>query len=1093
MDKANGASVAAESENGGRRGAFEPPFIHHNTIGMIPEYVKEQILNADLKGIIEHEGIELKRSSGGAYVCRCPFHEEKTPSFNVSTARNLWHCFGCGEGGDAISFIRKLKGMTYYEAVEYLAAELGIEYDKTEETPEERQARFKVSQIMDANTVAAEWFRSCLEASPGAKAYVEKRKWNDESVKLFGIGYAPRNGGLLRYMTGKGWKPQALLDAGLVKRNENTGELYDTFRERIMFPISGRTGYIAGFSGRYTGDKKEVPKYLNTSETDVFKKAKLLFGWSQACRQMAANGTATLVEGNPDVVRLQQIGVKTAVAPCGTALTDEQIGLIRSRAGSVVIIGDTDEAGVKAMLKNAELCLRAGLSVKVMTLPEGKDADEYFISHSKGYDDCLATCAHDFLPFLCRQRMAVATSQNERADVIKAIGELLSFVKDENTVQMYLDSFKKEYKAGGKIWDQEYFKAVNARERKEAKDEKAEDMLKEYGFYVKDNSYFGAGNSTNDKRWSNFIMIPILHIRDERNAKRIYLLRNRKRQEAVVKLSQSEMVSFADFRTRTETAGNYVWEASNYELTSLKKYLYDDTPSADEIRQLGWQKRHGFYAWGNGGFENGVFKKVDKYGILDIGGKKYYLPGAALDTQDNTQGYQQMRSFVYLETNDISLRDFSAMLVRVFGDNAKVALCFLVATLFKDIVTGVTTNFPILNLFGPKGSGKSELGHALTAFFVTNNKAPNINSSTKAALAEAVAEVSDAIVHLDEYKNDLDIEKREFLKGLWDGTGRSRINIDNDRKRETTAVDCGVVISGQEMPTADIALFNRLVFLTFSKTVFTDRESRDFSDLVRVEKRGLTHLTGKIIQLRGKFQAGFRSAWDDTLADMDAGFGNRQVEERTRKNWATVLSAFRCVERDLDLPFTYPEMLSICCSMCLEQNAQTLMGNELSGFWEIVGILVGSSKIWIGVDYKVLPGRRMVRIKESANPLELNPEKKYLYMAFERISLLYDKEGRASSGKTLPRNSLKYYLEHSPEFLGTVKSMRFNLIENPQGYVPASPESRKSRVTKAMVFDYERLRNAYDLDLEVSSFVSGEDDSPDSRATPPGLFADLAD
>ena len=252
---------------------------------------------------------------------------------------------------------------------------------------------------------------------------------------------------------------------------------------------------------------------------------------------MASTGTAVLVEGNPDTLRLHQIGVKTAVAPCGTALTEDQIGLIKSRAANVIIIGDTDEAGKDAMQKNAELCLKAGMSVKVMELPEGKDADEFFRTHSHEYDDCLASCTYDFLPWRCGKRMDGLKSPTDKAEAIREICGLLAVVNNENTAQMYLDLFTKEYK-NGKVWTQEYYRARNARERKASKDENADYMLKEYGFYVKGDCYYGAVNASNDRRWSNFIMIPVLHIKDEKNARRIYVLRNTDKQEAVVKFAQ---------------------------------------------------------------------------------------------------------------------------------------------------------------------------------------------------------------------------------------------------------------------------------------------------------------------------------------------------------------------------------------------------------------------------------------------------------------------------------------------------------------------------------------------------------------------------
>lgn len=1054
---------------------------------MIPDYVKDQIKERDIVSIIQGEGVELRRE-GSRYKCCCPFHGEKTPSFVVTPSRNMYHCFGCGRTGDAISFVMERRGMTFYEAVEYLAGKLGIEYEKREQTPEEKAAEFRRSQMMTVNKLAAEWFIQRYRESPGAREYVLKRRGiKEETAELFCLGYAPEKGGLKQYLTGLGWKEDVLLAAGLVKRNEDTGQVYDSFRHRIMFPVFWTSGYIAGFSGRYIGDKPGVPKYLNTGETELYKKKGILFGWLQANMQIYATKQAYLVEGNLDVCRLHEIGVKNAVAPCGTALTQDQIDLLKSRAERITIIGDTDEAGIEAVQKNAKLMTEAGLSVSVMELPPelGKDADEFFRTHQHEFDECNLQRTNDYIPWICKRWMEAAASQTEKAAVITEVCKLLAKVPDQSTADMYRETFTKAYKFG-RIWNQEYFKAKNDQERAEAKEDGTKEMLQNYGFYVKNNCYYGASRSGNDVRWSNFTMTPILHIRDEKNARRIFTLRNVKMQEAVVKLNQSELVSFTDFKTRVETAGNYVWEATANELTSLKKFLYDGTPSADEIKQLGWQKKWGFYAWGNGGLDNGTFKPVDKYGIIDIKGQKFYLPGCALDTRDNTQGYQLARKFVYTEANTITLREYSEKLITVFGDNAKVALCFLFASLFKDVVTSVTTSFPILDLFGPKGTGKSELGHSLTSFFVTGNIAPNINNTTKAALAEAVAEVSNAVVHLDEYKNNLDLEKREFLKGIWDGAGRSRMNMDNDKRRETTAVDCGVVMSGQEMPTADIALFNRLVFLTFSKTTFSDQEKRNYENLKLIEKRGLTHLTNQLLQLRSKFQTDFRRVWDETLSDMNDRVRSYNVEDRTLRNWAILLAAYRALRTDIDVPFDSEEIFKLCCKGCVDQNQKTKQNNELSGFWEIVENLVASGQAYINIDYKLCAGDRPFAIKESDVPFEPKHGVRYIYLAFQRLSALYMKEGKDVNGKVIPRDSLKYYLEHSPEFIGTAKSMRFKLLEN-KTYVSSNPETGKSRVTTAMVFDYDALKVNYGIDLDISTDTLEIGDNRTAASAPPSV------
>ena len=1055
---------------------------------MIPDYVKDKIKERDIVSIIEAEGVELKRE-GAYYKCCCPFHGEKTPSFVITPSRNIYHCFGCGRTGDAISFVMEYRSLTFYEAVEYLADKLHIDYEKREPTPEEKEERFRRDQIMKVNSLAAQWFVAKLRESPGAKAYLSKtRGIKDGTVELFSIGYAPEKGGLMEHLTSQGWKKEVLLDEGLIKRNEDTGSLYDTFRHRIMFPVFGNGGHIAGFSGRYIGDKEGIPKYLNTRETALYRKSALLFGWNVAERQIYATKTAFLVEGNLDVCRLQEIGVKNVVAPCGTALTPDQISLLKSKADRVTIIGDTDPAGVAAMEKNAGLLTEAGIAASIMELPAemAKDADEFFRTRQHEFDECVTSMTKDYLPWIADRWMRATTSQTEKAEVIARVCGLLASVPDKGVAEMYLDEFVKTYKAGKK-WNEEYYKARNARDRKESKDDTTKEMLQNYGFYIKDNRYYGASSTGSDRPWSNFIMKPVLHIRDEKNARRIFTLVNVRREEAVVKLAQSELVSFTDFRTRVETAGNYIWEATASELTSLKKYLYDGTPSADEVKQLGWQKKWGFYAWGNGGLDGGTFVPVDKYGIIDIRGQKFYLPGFSLDTKDNTQGYQLPRKFVYTETNTITLRQFLEKLVTVFGDNAKVAFCFLLASLFKDVVTSVTTSFPILSLFGPKGTGKSELGHSLTAFFVASNIAPNINNTTKAALAEAVAEVSNAVVHLDEYKNNIELEKREFLKGLWDGAGRSRMNMDNDKRRETTAVDCGVVMSGQEMPTADNALFNRLVFLTFAKTTFSDREKRDYENLKIIERRGLTHLTRQILQLRSVFQTEFRRAWDDTLSDMNDRIRTHNIEDRTLRNWATVLAAFRCLRDHIDAPFTYDDLFRICCKGCVEQNAKTRQNNELSGFWGAVQTAVASGKAFINSDYRIKEGDRPFRIMESDIPFEPRHGSRYLYIVFPRLSALYMKEGKEIDGKVIPRDSLKYYLEQSPEFIGTVKGMRFKIVENPNNMSSTNTSVGKTWNTAAMVFDYEAIKAGYGIDLDISNESLDASEMRDGVATPPSV------
>lgn len=1061
---------------------------------MIPQWVIDRVLELDIVSVFQHEGIELKRA-GSRYQCCCPFHNEKTPSFSVNPAKGMYFCFGCKRGGNAITFIMEYRNMKYAEAIDYLASKNGIEYEKREPTAEELEERFRKDKLFQINRIALDFFVKNLD-TPVAQEYVKKRGWSEDMLQEFRVGYAPGRGSLLNRFHALGWNDdRVLMDAGVIKRDEETGRYYDAFGARLIFPIFSRSGNVLGFTGRFIGKEeqgKKVAKYLNTSETEIFRKKEILFGFYQAQSQMRATETVILCEGNPDVIRLHQIGESNAVAPMGTALTAEHIAKLKAaRIKRVILIGDTDASGVKATEQHGRELTAAGFNVKVMELPEGKDPDEFFLTHAHEFDELMSSSTYDYIPWIA-DRSLEGKSGQDLTGAITQLCRLLACVDDENTAQLYLDTLAAKYRNTRKVWTAEYHKARNERERKASKNEEADDMLSKYGFYAKGNCYYGAGASGKDKRWSNFTMTPVLHIRDEREARRIFLIANDDREEAVIKFKQSELVSFTDFNVRVESAGNFVWDASNAELKILKRFLYAGMSSADEIKQLGWQKKWGFYAWGNGGLDGDTFVEADKYGVVEIRGQKFYIPGRGLDTMDNPGGYQLQRRFIRVKANDVTMEEHARRLVKVFGDNAKVGLCFLLASLFKDVVTNVTVSFPILNLFGPKGTGKSALGQSLMAFFIINNKAPNLSNSTKAALAEAVAEVSNAIVHLDEYKNDLDRERREFIKGLWDGTGRSRMNIE-DKKRETTAVDCGVVISGQEMPTADIAIFSRVLFLTFYKTTFSTQEKADFDMLRIVEGRGLTHLTEQLLSLRPVFLKNFRNAWDDAVADLNEGTRQYDVEDRTLRNWAVVLGAYKALAGHVDFPFDYQEVLRIMTSMCVEQNFKTKQSNELSGFWETVEVLVSSNRIWPKADYHIKRFDKPIAIRESKYPLEFVQGKRYLCINFPRLAHLYAVEGKATDGKIIPRDTLKYYLEHSPEFLGTAKSMRFRVIENVSGYFSEDQECGKSKVTTAMVFDYDLIRENYGIDIDVAKgYKDADDEAAESPATPaaPGIFDD---
>lgn len=1056
---------------------------------MIPYHVIDQINEADIVSIIEGEGVELKKS-GVNRECCCPFHGEKTPSFKVSVRRNMYKCFGCGKGGGTINFIMEHKNMTFYEAAEYLAKKENIEYEKKTLTPEEHKKRFAHSQLLEINKVASEFFREQLKHTPKAQEYNKTRGWGKETLDLFMVGYAPndKKSSFYEYAKNKGYNDQVMLDAGLIKRSERNGELYDTFRERIVFPVYSRTGNIIAFSGRHIGiTKKEIPKFLNTAETELYTKSDCLFGYFQSYRVAKTSSTIVLVEGNPDVIRLHQIGVENAVAPLGTALTSAQINLIKQCAKNVVIIGDTDEAGVAAVHKNGLNLLEAGLNVRVMILtnkeeekgkPKKTDPDEYFRGKTLAiFNDRLTDETIDYITWICDAKMAQSTSTTEQATVIAEICKLLTYCPEETISELYLEQFSKKHK-NKNIWTKEYTQAKNEATRKKTAEDNIDnaEMTQRYGFYEKGNCYFGAIGKQNGCKWSNFILTPIVHVIDERNAKRMYKITNENKQTIIIKFAQKDLISLAAFRLVIESRGNFLWFGGENEMMALKRYLYDDTPSAIEITQLGYQPRHSFFAWGNGGFDDGCFVPANECGLIDIKGKLFYVPGCSLDTRDDPQGYIYQRKFLYLEINKITLNDYAKKYIGVFGDQAKVGLAFLIATLFRDIIFRVVGAFPLLNYFGPKGTGKTQCAISLTKFFVTEKTLTNVFSSTKAAISEAIAEVCNGLVLLDEYKDCLELPIRELLKGVYDGAGRDKMNMDNDKKKEQTRADSGVILCGQEMTTADIALFTRVVLLTFYREEFSLEEQNKYKELKLIEGRGLTHLTGELLKHRSTFQGNFRYSFDSAMEDLQKKIAPKKVMDRILKNWATCLAAFKTLEKVVELPFDYNNLLEVSAKMCLEQQKHNTEGDELSEFWEVVDSLVGSSKIWQEVDYHIKPGTGAeVKITESKSPIILDISKEYLYINLTRILSLYSRESRSTGGKAMPRNTLKRYLEKTAEFVGTTKACRFKVIENSQGFLSAEDNRTKSRTQQAMIFDYTKIQEKYNINIDISS--SYEDDT----------------
>ncbi|MBO8142075.1 MAG: DNA primase [Firmicutes bacterium] len=319
------------------------------------------------------------RKSGRNWVGLCPFHAEKTPSFTVSPERQLFYCFGCQAGGDVFAFVMKRTGMGFAEAVEHLARRAGIDLLRFAASPEEEERLARRGRLLEVHRLAAGFFARALESGQGraARAYLERRGISAEMIQRYQLGYAPPGDSLARFLRDQGIDDDVAVEAGLIIPASDGRQPFPRFRDRLMFPIADSAGRIVGFGGRVLGERKRAPKYLNSPETPLFSKGRVLYGFHLAKDAIAASGTAIIVEGYTDCISLVQHGLPNTVASLGTAFTEAQAQLLARVAQRAVIAFDADAAGQAAAERSLNLLRRTGLRVAVMELSPGQDPDQF--------------------------------------------------------------------------------------------------------------------------------------------------------------------------------------------------------------------------------------------------------------------------------------------------------------------------------------------------------------------------------------------------------------------------------------------------------------------------------------------------------------------------------------------------------------------------------------------------------------------------------------------------------------------------------------------------------------------------------------------
>lgn len=405
----------------------------------ISDEQKEEIKSkVDIADLVSSYGYSLKHSGSDLWCC-CPFHTEKTPSFKVDTTRGTYHCFGCGESGDVFDFVMKQEGLSFGDAIRKLASSVGIEI-KVALNPIVQKRKHLVSLMSEIALDFNKMLKSpkCKDADK-AREYIKNRQIPTEAVDSFLIGYAPSDVNKIIAWGGRhGYSVKDLADAGILKLSDTEGRPpYFYFSNRLVFSIKDKNGQIVAFSGRQLVEDKKSGKYVNSPETSIFKKSKTFFGFNEARKHIVKvqNREAIICEGQIDCIRLHVSGFNTAIAPLGTAFTEDHAVMLHRVADSALLCFDDDGAGHKATIKAAQLLLSEGMPIRVLALPDGEDPDSYILKHGKEeFSKLIETKTESIVQFQIRAARALEKNPEETNAVLrvtKSVIETLSKAQDK--------------------------------------------------------------------------------------------------------------------------------------------------------------------------------------------------------------------------------------------------------------------------------------------------------------------------------------------------------------------------------------------------------------------------------------------------------------------------------------------------------------------------------------------------------------------------------------------------------------------------------------------------------------------------------------
>lgn len=1064
------------------------------------------------------------RKAGTRQVACCPFHAEKSPSFGVHPAKNIFKCFGCGAAGDGIEFVMRHENLTFLEAVERIAKDQGLrlEYDKNADFDAEKAKMEQARKEKEALHLVQEWAaKTWFDRNyagvnlAGGQISLDGRALQWDTVQEFGLCFAGDDWNFIRTQSTKeGWGLDALLRTGLLREGKEGTGTYDAFATRYLFPIRDHRGKVAGFGARLPKDIEkapgnERPKYINSPENPTYNKSELLYGLWQNRKAIGKEkadysrneGFAYIVEGYMDVVTMYDQGIQNAVAPCGTALTDQQIDLLGKYTDEVILCFDSDKAGEAATARSIERLLQKNFKVQLLFLKMGEtgakkhDPDSFLREYRvEGWAFEMKKHLVDAVEWLVLRHFN-PNDPHSRTEAIETAARLLGYLDSEILRGRYMDTLCQKGVLGNVKRDLKDAIAgrrdeVLRKNRYKFTREQEQDRRR-YGIYIASQKFWFALGEGDGWELTNFLVEPLMCVIGNNKSLRLVRIVNEDGMSATIEMDSDDIVELSTFKKVVARKGNFVFKASckAEHFARIQAKIMAETPNVYPIYTMGLHEREdgsNFYAYANGIFTHEGFRPVDDFGAVKIGEVTYYLPAfskvriGSLGEQ-TTESFEDIKPYYYPpKAAEVPIKEWTQRIKAVYGKNGIVGAAWALAAIHRDIIFRRFKMFPHLNLFGVPQSGKNQLAGSLQALFGLPQPPIGLENATKAAMTRLISVIRNGVVWFDEYKNDVDRWIVELLKGFADGTSRRKGDANMEMRTVSTPVNSAAIISGQHQLTLDIAMFSRTISLNFSQTTFTEAERTALRELKDIEETGsLTRIAAQVHTHRQLFLDKFSNEFEFVRTDFSAAFpAGVVVSDRVLNMFCIPLTTVRLLAgAGVEIAFTYEELRQALLDLAMVQKESMFAENETSIWWRIIEFLLERRELRHGHDIIVeyadsetydedWSGKRQRR--EQYADHTGSGAIKLVYLYFGVSHPLYMKQHfDERKVKGLDKQALFLYLRSSDAYAGLKRAKKF----------AGKPKS-------CMVFHADKLPFDLPLTIEVLARESRKEEEPATAPAP---------